>query len=187
MLYRVHLAMNEVQTKSNSQLLKFESTINFYICTVMVTDSSVYQYRHELHKLISSSTILVRHNDKPWISSELKKEIRKRDRLRQNFLRLKTRSTELKYKSQRNKELISKVNTNSSVVVINYGIPVSIWNFLSKAFVITVFVIPYNTLKTFTIAQLVVNSTTIRSRPRWSLIYTRRRDYNTEKRLSVQI
>ena len=32
-----------------------------------------------------------------------KKKIRKRDRLRQNFLRLKTRSTELKYKSQRNK------------------------------------------------------------------------------------
>jgi len=29
-------------------------------------------------------TILVRHNDKPWISSELKKEIRKRDRLGQN-------------------------------------------------------------------------------------------------------
>ena len=47
--------------------------------------------------------ILVRHNDKPWISSELKKEIRKRDRLRPKFLRLKTLSTEQKYKSQRNK------------------------------------------------------------------------------------
>ena len=47
-------------------------------------------------KCIPLKTILVRHNDKPWISSELKKEIRKRDRLRQNFLRLKTRSTELK-------------------------------------------------------------------------------------------
>ena len=34
---------------------------------------------------------------------ELKKEIRKRDRLRQKFLRLKTLSTEQKYKSQRNK------------------------------------------------------------------------------------
>ena len=44
-------------------------------------------------------TMLVRHNDKPWISSELKKEIR----IKQHFLRLKTRSTELKYKSQRNK------------------------------------------------------------------------------------
>ena len=34
---------------------------------------------------IPLKTILVRHNDKPWISSELKKEIRKRCRLRQNF------------------------------------------------------------------------------------------------------
>jgi hypothetical protein len=41
--------------------------------------------------------ILVRHNDKPWISSELKKEIRKTDRLRPKFLRLKTLSTEQKY------------------------------------------------------------------------------------------
>ena len=47
--------------------------------------------------------ILVRHKDKPWISSELKKEIRKRDKLRQKFLRLKTLSTEQKYKSQRNR------------------------------------------------------------------------------------
>ena len=52
---------------------------------------------------IPLKTILVRHNDKPWISSELKKEIIKRDRLRQKFLRLKTLSTEQKYKSQRNK------------------------------------------------------------------------------------
>ena len=56
--------------------------------------------------------ILVRHNDKPWISSELKKEIRKRDRLRQNFLRLKTRSTELKYKCQRNK--VNNIKKNSA-------------------------------------------------------------------------
>jgi hypothetical protein len=32
---------------------------------------------------IPLKTILVGHNDKPWISSELKKEIRKRDRHRQ--------------------------------------------------------------------------------------------------------
>ena len=30
---------------------------------------------------IPLKTMLVRHNDKPWLSSELKKEIRKRDRL----------------------------------------------------------------------------------------------------------
>jgi hypothetical protein len=52
---------------------------------------------------IPLKTILVRHNDKPWISSELKKEIRKRDRLRKKILRLKTLSTEQKYKFQRNK------------------------------------------------------------------------------------
>ena len=52
---------------------------------------------------IPLKTILVRHNDKSWISSELKKEIKKRYRLRQKFLRLKTLSTEQKYKSQRNK------------------------------------------------------------------------------------
>jgi hypothetical protein len=47
--------------------------------------------------------MLVRHNEKPWISSELKKEIRKRDRFGQQFLRLKTLSTEQRYKSQRNR------------------------------------------------------------------------------------
>jgi hypothetical protein len=31
---------------------------------------------------IPLKTILVRHNEKPWISSELEKDIRKRDRLK---------------------------------------------------------------------------------------------------------
>jgi hypothetical protein len=64
---------------------------------------------------IPLKTILVRHHDKSWISSELKMEIRKRDRLRQQFLRLKTISTEQKYKSQRN-----KVNTIKKQCKVSY-------------------------------------------------------------------
>jgi hypothetical protein len=45
-----------------------------------MTSDNVFQ--GAIFKGSNITMILVRHNDKPWISSELKKEIRKRDRLR---------------------------------------------------------------------------------------------------------
>ena len=46
---------------------------------------------------------MVRNNDKPWFTSALRTEIRRRDRFRKIVLKSKTESSILRYKQQRNK------------------------------------------------------------------------------------
>ena len=46
---------------------------------------------------------MIRENDKPWFTSELRKEIRKRDRFRKCALKSKKDSDVQKYKRQRNR------------------------------------------------------------------------------------
>ncbi|CAG2201826.1 unnamed protein product [Mytilus edulis] len=52
---------------------------------------------------IPTREVVVRCDDKIWYNSNLRREMRKRDRFRKVFLRLKTSFAELKFKQQRNK------------------------------------------------------------------------------------
>ena len=52
---------------------------------------------------IPSKTILIREKDKPWFSSEIRKEIRIRDRIRKKILKSQNENNIIKYKKQRNK------------------------------------------------------------------------------------
>ena len=52
---------------------------------------------------ILTKTITVRDYDKPWFNSEIRKEIRLRDRLRKNIVKFGREIDTLKYKKQRNK------------------------------------------------------------------------------------
>lgn len=54
-------------------------------------------------KCIPTRDVIVRCNDKVWFNSNLRREMRKRDRFRKIFLSLKTPSAERKFKQQRNK------------------------------------------------------------------------------------
>ena len=52
---------------------------------------------------MSAKFVTVRNNDKPWFTSALRTEIRRRDRFRKIVLKSKTESSILRYKQQRNK------------------------------------------------------------------------------------
>ena len=47
--------------------------------------------------------LTIRPNDKIWMTSEIRKEIRIRDRLRKKYIKNKIGTNERKYKNQRNK------------------------------------------------------------------------------------
>ena len=47
--------------------------------------------------------VTIRTDDKMWFDSNLRRESRRRDRLRKAFLRTKTVSVEKQYKKQRNR------------------------------------------------------------------------------------
>jgi hypothetical protein len=51
----------------------------------------------------STREVTIRSDDKVWFDSDLRRESRKRDRLRQIFFRTKTETAEKKFKTQRNK------------------------------------------------------------------------------------
>ena len=52
---------------------------------------------------IPTREVTIRSDDKVWFDSDLRRESRKRDRLRQIFFRTKTETAEKKFKTQRNK------------------------------------------------------------------------------------
>jgi len=52
---------------------------------------------------IPTKFVMVKNNDKPWFTSALRTEIRRRDRFRKIVLKSKTESSILRYKQQRNK------------------------------------------------------------------------------------
>ena len=47
--------------------------------------------------------VTIRSNDKIWMTSEIRKEIRIQDRLRKKYIKNKIGTNERKYKNQRNK------------------------------------------------------------------------------------
>ena len=49
------------------------------------------------------TTLTIRFNDKIWMTSEIRKEIRIRDSLRKKYIKNKIDKNERKYKNQRNK------------------------------------------------------------------------------------
>jgi hypothetical protein len=52
---------------------------------------------------IPTKIVTIRNNDRPWFNSELRREIRKRDRIRKIAIKSNKLSDIDKYKKQRNK------------------------------------------------------------------------------------
>ena len=50
-----------------------------------------------------SNCVTIRPNDKIWMTSEIRKEIRIRDRIRKKYIKNEIGTNERKYKNQRNK------------------------------------------------------------------------------------
>lgn len=63
-------------------------------------NSHLNQY---VDKCIPTKIVTIRPNDKPWYDSNLRRESRKRDRLRQKARKSKNEKDIVKYKKQRNK------------------------------------------------------------------------------------
>ena len=55
------------------------------------------------HECIPTNCVTIRPNDKIWMTFEIRKEIRIRDRLRKKYIKNKIVTNERKYKNQRNK------------------------------------------------------------------------------------
>jgi hypothetical protein len=55
------------------------------------------------HECIPTNCVTIRPNDKIWMTFEIRKEIRIRDRLRKKYIKNKIGTNERKYKNQRNK------------------------------------------------------------------------------------
>ena len=55
------------------------------------------------HECIPTNCVTIRHNDKIWMTSEIRKDIRIRDRLMKQYIKNKIGTNERKYKNQRNK------------------------------------------------------------------------------------
>jgi hypothetical protein len=58
---------------------------------------------HIAHECIHPNSVTIRPSDKMWMKSEIRKEIRIRDRLRKKYIKNKIGTNERKYKNQRNK------------------------------------------------------------------------------------
>ena len=52
---------------------------------------------------ISCQKVLIRQNDKPWFNSEIRHNVRLRDKLRKRFFKTKRKSDHVSFKQQRNK------------------------------------------------------------------------------------
>lgn len=59
-------------------------------------------FRQILETCVPNRTVVIRPRDKPWMNSEIRKAIRKRNRLLKNFCRRKSPATWENYRSQRN-------------------------------------------------------------------------------------
>ena len=55
------------------------------------------------HECIPTNCVTIRPNDKIWMTSEIRKKIRIRDRLREKYFKNKIDKYERIYKNQRNK------------------------------------------------------------------------------------
>jgi hypothetical protein len=68
-----------------------------------MSEGFTHKYLEMMRKHIPSRTVLVRPNEKPWFNSEIRKEIRIRNRLHSAWRNNKSNYARNKYKSQRNK------------------------------------------------------------------------------------
>jgi len=70
-------------------------------------NEKTHHFHSKIHNIfeknIPSKDVIIRPNDKPWINQELRKQIRKRNRLRKKFLHKRNQYALQKYRKIRNK------------------------------------------------------------------------------------
>jgi hypothetical protein len=91
--------------KLNNEISEFQWEPYLKECTdIDIMSSSFTQKYHEIiSRIIPSKMIQLRPSDKPWFNSDIKREIRIRDRLKKNERTKKSSIAIHKYKSHRNK------------------------------------------------------------------------------------
>lgn len=107
-------------------------------------DSACENFTREYLKMakdcIPRRLITIRHYDKPWMTNELRKEIRKRDRLHKLLISRKTDTNLQNFKHQRNKVNNMKKyarqsfyeNVNTIIDTLYTGDPKSYWKLINK-------------------------------------------------------
>ena len=97
-------------SKANIDSLKHDIRItdwNTLLTEVSFVDEACNKFTEETlkiaHKHIPTKTVTIRKNDKPWCNSEIRKSIRKRNRLRKKAIKTKSATYINKYKQERNK------------------------------------------------------------------------------------
>lgn len=99
-----------------------------------------YKYLNMAKECIPRRTITIRRTDKPWMTSELRTEIRKRDRLHTIYKNKKTESSLNKFKQQRNKVNNMKKyarqsfyeNINTVIDTLYTGDPKAYWKLINR-------------------------------------------------------
>ena len=89
----------------NNEILEFQWEQFLHKCTDVedMSNRSTHNYFEMVGRGMPSKLVRIRLNDKPWFNSEIRKEIRTRNRLHKLARRNQSKQSLQKYKSQRNK------------------------------------------------------------------------------------
>jgi ribosomal protein L17 len=89
----------------NNEILEFQWEQFLHKCTDVedMSNRSTHNYLEMVGRGMPSKLVRIRLNDKPWFNSEIRKEIRTRNRLHKLARRNQSKQSLQKYKSQRNK------------------------------------------------------------------------------------
>lgn len=102
----------EVWNYKNADIGKLNNMISMHNWDAVINDTSTVDqacinftnlFMKFCTECIPSKKVLIRQNDKPWFNSELRYNIKLRDRLRKRYFKLKREIDHSSYKRQRNK------------------------------------------------------------------------------------
>ena len=82
---------------------QWEQFLHQYTNVEDISNRFMHRYLEMAGRGIPSKLVIIRLNDKPWFNSEIRKEIRTRNRVHKLARRNQSNQSLQKYKSQRNK------------------------------------------------------------------------------------
>ena len=102
---KVWLYKNADFNKLNNEIMEFQWEQFLHECTGVddMSNRFTHKYLKMVGRGIHSKLVRIRISDKPWFNSEIRKEIRTRNRLHKLARRNKSNQSLQKYESQRNR------------------------------------------------------------------------------------
>ena len=96
------LNFEESTRKCNIAIIHWKSIISEQATVDIACELFPSKLMEIAHLCIATNTVTIRPNDKIWMTSEIRRELRVRDRLRKKFIQNKSIFNERKHKDQRN-------------------------------------------------------------------------------------